>query len=261
MVASLEGLANPAQCVNDLLERGYGLTNFIIPNLVERVFSGWTKFAGEDQVYKNCWTADKNNPDPDEGYIRRSGEQKGGGVYDHKEFFHYRPTLRTKFKVLGVDYQGYYDWLIDLDDLFRCCCESLELIGAVLDDRLPGYDFVSRISRAYLADQPVLRLLHYCEAQAANQEIAKFHADRSLLTIHVAETHPGLMLQPNSERIPYLPEEGKALVFPGRKAEALTEGKLRALNHGVVVPNDEDVLGQQRQSIVFFGHIVWDLSV
>jgi hypothetical protein len=55
------------------------------------------RFLAEPEEYKQQWTVDLNDGDPDDGYIRREG-----GNYDYKAFFHYRPRLLTELSIRNV---------------------------------------------------------------------------------------------------------------------------------------------------------------
>lgn len=228
-----------------LLKNGWALIRFFPLGIVNRVVAGFLEFLKESQEYKDVWTFDMDGKgDPDDGYIHRQG-----GLYDYKSFFHYRPHLADHLALRKVDYIRYREWLSQCFTLYYLSLWSIRKFVTELNEEIPDFGVLDRFISPRAVPQHVMRLLYY-EKKIGNGIIAKPHTDYGFLTLHVAESCTGLCIGPNM--LPYIPEEGKALIFPGKKAQAFTQNKLQALEHCVKKNGNTS---QNRWSIVFFSHI------
>ncbi len=219
-------------------------------------FEAFLKMPPEDRAR---WTL--GDPlDPDEGYLPRMGQaKKDGGRYDQKHAFHSRPTLLGRATEAGIDTWPHLHWLNGCGLLYTECVSLLHDIVKLLDRRLPRLALFDKVcAQEDTPDGHVLRLLHYTTLPIEDGiELGQFHIDRDFLTIHVAESHPGLILRTTLGDVLYRAQAGMALAFFGQKAESCTNGALKAMEHGIVaVKNGGGSTAQEtRRSIVFFSHI------
>lgn len=257
-------LTGTRSVATDLTTDGVGLIDFPVDALVPQVVEGWQKFLLKDQKEKLRWCfLDHGNFDdfggrfegPDDGYICRKGESRllDGESYDIKEFFHYKKALPSFLAKARVDTRAETEWLENLKVLHSKCIEEYLAITAELEAHFPGHSLLARAKRGRDFGLPTLRLICYKQAREVGEGIAKMHKDRNWLTLHLADSVRGLVYVKNGERVEYVKEPNRALVFPGKKAEKLLGSALPALNHGVEgVPES---IGERRWTVVFFGHI------
>lgn len=251
-----------------LAERGYGYLQFIPPrDLIDRVMQGWNTFLALPWEERMKWRCG-NPADWDDGYVPRTPEKHcpgcdgcaspyGGTAHDNKHFFHYRPYLPALLEHVHVDYFGHVEWLLAMQTMYKFCQHAF--CGALLelDSYDSGFCFAERFLSLTATNRHVLRLLSYNEPMLPGQVLGKAHVDRNFGTIQVYESHPALVLNLPQGRLNYVPKQNQALMFTGAKAATLTDRRLPAINHAVIVPNDFVPQAEvvPRQSIVFFGHI------
>lgn len=257
------GLQVPETIVHALNTRGYGFIPFVPPpGLIDKVLRGWNDFLKLPHTTRMKWQCG-NDKDYDDGYVSRCkgcegcAVQQAGAPQDNKHFFHYRPYLVALLEHKHVDFAQQLSWLEDLHKLYEFCRSHFLKVLEQLDSDYREFDFAKRFDALVANTQHVVRLLSYNEPMRPGQLLGKAHNDRNFGTIQVFETHPALVLNLPGGKHNYIPREGQALVFTGDKAVALTHGKLHAVNHAVIVPDDFVQEGSvtSRQSIVFFGHI------
>lgn len=207
---------------------------------ISHVVRGWHRFLNSNDTDE--WVFDyEGEGDPDDGYIRRSGNG-----HDFKHFFHYRPRLWQLLHRHNISLTPECElWLEACDGLYRACEHLLYQTLADIDAELPGLYLEQRAREHGIH---VLRLLRYDATSQRGGVIAKPHLDKSLMTIHVADSHPGLRFGDSKQL--HCPEGGEVCCFPGKKAELVTAGTLTALEHCVT----DEYPGEERWSIVFFGH-------
>ncbi|OGZ97123.1 MAG: hypothetical protein A3J10_00060 [Candidatus Sungbacteria bacterium RIFCSPLOWO2_02_FULL_54_10] len=238
----------------ELVACGKVVIPFPTQALVPPVIEGWRRFVDEPEKYKIGWTARLKGEirrRPSSGWTRRDGTQRDDGVYDDKkQIFHFHPLLIPWLAKHAVEYTKYTHWLhLHVPRLYDACRATARTYAAALDAVLPGYSFYDRLCEEDSECLHRLRLLAYDEETAAG----KGHFDISFLTIHIAESHPGLRM--GDERTLFVARPGEALLFFGEKAERLTSGKVKASWHEVT---DERPAGDtsSRCSAIYFGHIV-----
>lgn len=251
------------------IQNGYALVPMKVAALVRRVFAGLHRFLAEPQEYKNQWTFDHKKPgDPDTGYVWREG-----GEYDKKQFFHYRPDLVAKLTdriSRKFKFNHHAEWLQDCELLFRRAEQQVGFIAGILTHHtaFAGHTLPELLRAA--KDDHVLRLLAYDRVDDGGL-MAKPHADRDFLTLHLADTFPGLVGIVRNKEVLLETRATRAIIFPGSKMAKLTEGKVPALIHKVIERREKE-LGHSpeqrknggvpkpcRNSAVFFSHINLDL--
>lgn len=246
-------LKEPAQI---FVERGLVVIPFRWSDLVPGIIQSFGQFVALPEEEKAKWRVDipdEEDPDKraDHGYIRTQGEQKeSGGVYDRKTIFHYRPFLWQFYRIEDLPAFA-KEWLAICQQLYLRCLHTIQQFATALDAALPGYSFASRSRSEYALAKNVLRLLLYDLLKSGETVIAQPHRDRNDLTIHLAESHPGLYFTDTEKQYEVFPDT--ALLFPGKHMEARTGGQIRALRHEVREENIAPTI--QRWSIVFFGRM------
>ena len=123
-----------------------------------------------------------------------------------------------------------------------------------LDERMPNYGFLERMFAG--EHGAMTRLLRYmCDGESPG--IAQRHRDRDFLTIHVRSDRKGLWLADKNDVIVPDAQETRTnsvLMFFGRKAWEMTEGKIKGIVHGVTDTTFGDSLRFPRHTIVTFLH-------
>lgn len=229
------------------------------PDALQTVFGGFENFLAMPSEERRRWTFGDPN-DPDDGYLPRMGQaRREGGYHDRKHAFHYRPNLIPLAQKAGVDLWTHLHWINGCKIVYDACAEALRNIVRQLDLRLPRLELAAKI-REQETDYGghVLRLLHYSTLPIKEgAELGKFHTDRSFLTLHVAESHPGLILRTNKSDLLYRAQPDRVLAFFGKKAEYGSAGVLKAVEHGIVAVAGAhgQPVSEPRRSIVFFSHI------
>ncbi len=234
--------------VIELIEKGYVIVNTPsgLADLQEKILKGADRFFNMSQEEKDLYRIE-TTAIPNIGYVLRNKEAKEkGGIFDRKEYLHYqKDTFEYLMAYASVRPRAADDELFQrVANLDTFLAATTRKVAMFLDELLPGYDFTTKTKKGRRLN--VMRLLGYMPDEAI---AAQGHEDISFLTEHFDESHKGLMLGKNLD-IPYRSEPGKALLFFGKKAEAICP-KLKAMHHGVIqVPDTDD----PRRSIVGFGH-------
>jgi isopenicillin N synthase-like dioxygenase len=157
-----------------------------------------------------------------------------GYSYDHKDVFHVSPGLSSRLVESGVAPQKYEAWLSALNDLYDKCLD----LGIKATDEIatayPSLTISGRVEKATRQGSHVLRLLHYHMKKREGGLIGLGHKDDSFLTIHVADNFPGLKVGEEGNTCLAPACRDVALIYPGKKAERVTNGDIRALWHEIV---------------------------
>lgn len=230
---------------------------FRASNLKKAVMDGFFKFLTQTPC-KRAWTIyDPAQGEPDLGYLPRRGKANHdtpGATYDRKHLFHYRPDLLDELTRRGIPFRSELPWIKACGELFKACQGALnQFIDEQISPRFPQTPFRSLTEGA---DRPgaegrnILRLIVYFPAPSAvpGTLIAKPHQDRSAFTLHVDENEPGL----HTGKTLWQTSQSQALIFPGKKAWSLTQGKLAPLTHHVEVTSSTSA--KRRTAIVYFAH-------
>ena len=193
---------------------------------------------------------------PDDGCIRRDGDDGKGKLRDYKYFFHYRPELLNLLAAQGVhptaQQRTWLNWLHVLYQIGLC---TMQINLGTLDAVMPGYNFGYGLHRP----QHRLRLLRYDLPLEREKGaiIGQQHADKSFFTLHMMDSREGLRLyrEGKDDEHPrlYYPVKNHVLWFPGAAVENYTGGRLRAMYHDVVETDPTQPAG--RWSVVMFFRI------
>ncbi len=246
------------EATGTLIDEGHVRINFPVDELIAPVVDGWLEFLALPPEVKNRWNVG-DPADPDDGLVIRRGEDRhanAGDKYDNKSVFQYKGIRRlgSLLEHHGVHYdQKLYTWLMNLQSLHSHCLRCIRNFGNELDTLMPGFDFAGGIERATLQDIHCLGLLHYSEPQKIGDVVAKHHVDRNFITVHLDESHKGLLVRNSGKAcFTYAKKPQEVLAFTGAKAEIMTGGKLRFVPHEVRAT--EQFVGKNRWAVIFFGH-------
>ncbi len=191
----------------------------------------------------------QTNGDP--GYRLRS---RSAGRED-KEYFHIYPYIPDLIKRDGNI--GFVEENSVLKDFFRYSVDVQRVahefaltIGREIGKEVP--ELLELINNGKV--QSVLRLLHYTNDEKTDI-IASQHFDRSLYTLHLYESGPGLEFMNWDMQWTDAPiAEGKTVIFSGYRMEVMTKDKFQKTWHRVARKDDV----RDRLSMVLF---VWTDAV
>lgn len=221
-----------------------------ITNLIAKA-DPWREFCRLPLETKQLFEFLNHQKDADPGYRHRS---KAGGRED-KEYFHIYPNT---FDLIEKDGNA---------DLVRSSLALQDFFEYATNVQRVAHDFAIQIGREMGKDLPellklieggelrsVLRLLHYTN-DVHTDVIAAQHFDRSLYTLHLYESGPGLQFLNWDMQWQDAPIDiGKTVIFNGYRMEQLTQGRLQKTWHRVI--RRENV--KDRVSMVLF---VWSNAV
>jgi len=213
---------------------------------IQFVIDDFKKLVNSPLEFRSKWQIDVDNDgDPDDGLIERNG-----GEHDHKFFFHYKDPKRIipfmKYRL--SDFAKWEMFFRRLEALHTSLMSSMHDFVVSFDQNHLKYKIIDRIRKQSKETRGVLRLLYY---KPGLEELARDHYDQSLFTFHVADSHPGLVINKNYQDV-YEPKDGNLLLFPGIKAKIVSNGRIKNVLHGVV--NNDLPPNKSRWSIVFFYH-------
>jgi hypothetical protein len=250
------------ECAREFIEKGSVVLNIPYSAYYARgVAAGFENFLNQvSPLDREDWSfnvGDNEDPDkaPDDGFIPRHGERRllSGGRYDDKFVFHYRPRLMDLLLDRNINLKPWRSWLSYCDRLYRICLRAEQEFISTVEEVMPGYGLLDCFTDPSVEDAHVIRIIKYAERGVEDPLIlGKRHFDRNFLTGCVGESHPGLRIYPSGdEPVSYIAQPDQVLVFPGKKFETITSGKVKALAHDIV--NQTPGLSS-RWSVIFFGH-------
>lgn len=232
-----------------------------IAKMITEFFCKFTKLPKE---MRKAWEFDVGMiGKPDTGYLRRDDAEA-------KHFLHHHYFLKDLLAHRNVLYTDFKPLLDCLESVHRYAEGRVKEFAKALDIVLPEYEFFERLSTYEASMQSVFRALQYDHCRVELEETAESHEDQSLFTLAFYETHKGLYLKTLKNL--YQPEEGRALIFGGKKVQLITGGKetfvekdgfrlpkieggiIQALTHGVISLPSLYGDDYERQSGVLFTH-------
>lgn len=196
-----------------------------------RTAQPWRDFCALPQDIKNKMQLTNNPLDTETGYKFRS---RAEGRED-KEYFHAYPNLLELAEEAGLASQlestpalrDFFKYAVDIQGPINNF--ALE-IGRKLGESIP--ELAELIDTGKL--RSVLRFLHYTNDDVA-EVIAAQHFDRSLYTLHLYESGPGLQFMNWDMQWRDAPIDiGNTVVFSGYRLEQLTKGEIQKTWHRVV---------------------------
>lgn len=256
------------QAAEDLLAYGYAAIQFPVSRhqIEKKIIDPFSALTALPERDRRKWCFDfSDNQRPDHGLVRRGSREQD----DEKFFFHWRFADEPKRQLpqllnyRGVSVAPYKPWFQSMNRLCGKALLAIEQVALGLDQVCPefappGKSFAGELRTTAAMRQHVLRLLKY-DAKPKQNDLADAHHDFSFLTVAIYESAPGLWKgDPNN---PHHAEPGWALLFPGRKMEwftggriensVVTRGRIQALPHGVLSPTEAIT----RFAAVFFSHV------
>ncbi len=211
----------------------------------------WNNFCKLPRELKEKFSFLNQQKETDIGYFWRS---KSEGRED-KEYFHIYPNMREMIQADGLDdlvesnpvLKEFFDYT---DRVYESVHNFALSIGSEMGKEIPGLARLVRDRKI----RSVLRLLHYTNTDDT-EVIATQHFDRSLYTLHLYESAPGLQFLNYDMKWTDAPvSNGQTVVFSGYRIEKLSDEDLQKTWHRVVK------VGAQRDriSLVLF---VWTDAV
>lgn len=222
-----------------LLRQGFAVLEIGDCTLEEEafpVFAGLRHLRSLDPAEMRRWEVDRSlgrPTDPDDGLILRRADLTNPASHDarpadNKNVFMFRPQLRgwlaQRGLGLGSDWDPFWDsqW-----SLWYSMYLIAQKVGYELD-ALTGWRYGILGGLLRTVGETKLRSQTYIDRRSdASDQIAKPHPDRSCLTVHLLEDHPGLTIRPDgtpaSERL--VPAtRGRVVVFAGTQLQIMTGG-------------------------------------
>ena len=259
------------QHIQTLIEDGCAYIDPIDPEgliaLTEAAMDSWKWFCELPFEIKTLFTLDRYLTNPDNGYISRlTGVNPGSGKQgDPKQYFHYRPDEWTSM-LREIEKHNIQDaeTALKLRTWFDQCFMLYEQSESMYFDTLFGIceELGIWLPKAQIKKESrmlsSLRFLCY-ESVHEGAVLAKDHPDRSLFTMHHAETKPGMSFEVNGKRVPFESKHNRPFMFPGEKAACLFPAStplMSSINHGVTQLDDSP---DKRYAIVSFWHLNVDV--
>lgn len=246
--------------INDLLGQGYATLSMDLSSIMPFVFKEFGRLTEEPDAFRQKWLIDRSafrNPEqgPDDGLMVTKGEINpfNGDRFDNKFKLQIKRDVPTILKYRNA-VGGYQDFLDACMVVHEKCVHTMFDLAKELDKMFPGFKFLDLMNTNNAMGLHTLRLLSYDRPSVTEGDIvAAKHVDRDGFTLHLDESRPGLCIIPTSTgvEIPYIPNKGEVLVFPGGKAP-LFKPRFEALDH--LVRDREATTAEKRRSAVFFGH-------
>lgn len=252
--------------VATLLEQGYCLielpapVRIVLPSAAAQ-FQHFLDETRAEEGRQRRWMFALSDPDdPDEGLLERTG-----WTGDEKSVFNYKEGLHSV-----AEWRFGVDGLTKIEQAFLSSCAQLHgaLLSCALDvaraidagAQVPEVSFLAEVEAATRTpaawSRHMLRHLFYPPRADGEMRRAGVHRDRSLFTLHLGD-RGGYLYTPDTHGMTQKIEVplGMAAVFFGRKAEHVSQGKLRALPHGSSAQP-----GETRRATVFFVHANLELQ-
>lgn len=192
----------------------------------------WRAFCGLPQELKEQMVFPNNPLDATgTGYFLRSKKE---GRED-KEYFHAYGNMFELARGIGKDkmlernqvLKGFFSYAVNVHDKAR---ELALAIGRQVGENVP--ELIGLIDTGRI--NSLLRFLHYTNDDKTDV-IAAQHFDRSLYTLHLYESAPGLQFLDWDMQWSDAPiGSGKTVVFNGYRLEQLTKGEAQKTWHRVV---------------------------
>jgi len=237
--------------------------------VISEADKSWRAFCDQPPGHRELFTVRHKDDDPaegpDNGYVPKGdylplkdAHENEHVVQDTKLYFHYRPFIaRLLRRRKGFSHTEEY-LLNSAGLLYRKLEQEILRIGQALDNVLPGFQVAEGL-RANAHPEPfghVLRYLLYKKAEEAGEELARGHTDRCAITLHVADSRPGLVVYlGGGEQFLVETQPDTLILFFGKRLSVRTNGRVRSLNHRVISPADASRPTNQRTCTVLFAHV------
>ncbi len=216
---------------------------FVLPINLKSMIANFQLLIEEPHSYRLPWAIQLfGEGEPETGLVEKIADTKSS---DQKWFLHYKPRLLDNLIERRITFARHGGLLRQCHCLYNALAETAERQLIELDHQFPELDIQRRLTQWPEAERYILRLLFY---KTGTPVLAHPHVDRSFMTFHVAESHPGLIL--GEKATAYETRMDTVLAFPGIKAALLTNDLIPAMKHAVIATNNDP-----RWAIVFFTHL------
>lgn len=228
-----------------LLQKGYAVIKYpLITQYNNNLLQTFKEFQAQPMEFRMKWNTSFPPTDKgrETGFIPWKGMDSNGGFYDNKESFMYRNNIRSLIgnQISTEESMMYYAFIHQFDQLLTQFLALTDLITTQLDIVVPGYNLNQKFMSPEAQNYHSIRLVDYkIDTPMGMQELgardsASEHYDRDGLTIQCFETDPGLIITGNDGKdFEYASEPDSIAIFPGRKMEHITGGKIKAVKHRV----------------------------
>lgn len=219
-------------------------------NLAKPIFTGLRRMRGLSDRGKDRWRIDRSlgKPvDPDDGLLKRRADIKNPGAFDknrkpdNKNVFMNRRQTRAWLAQNGVGTGRRWKAFWEAQDKLWTIGWDIALgVGREID-RQTDWKFGIEEGLLKTVGETKLRSQMYLGGREDDPDtIAGDHTDRSCITVHLCEDHPGLVIMPGGERIHIPASPGRVIVFAGSQMTKMTNGAIKALLHGACLVDTVD---------------------
>ena len=245
-------LSNTMKILGEIKRNGFVELKAPISDMVAKAMIDFKKFLNLEVSERKQWTFDVDRVlNPQIGYVPREGavNPMTGHPYDFKDVFHYDPSLPGRATERGLNVSDWREWLDILERLYgeeeMLCRQALK----ELEMENPKLHAEGRVRK--IGNTHVLRLLHYHMKVGDTGVLGRGHIDEWLFTVNLGENAPGLKVGEPGNTHFIKRGTDTVILYPGRKAERLTDGALKALYHEIVgaQPNQNS---DDRFAVTFF---------
>ncbi len=206
--------------------------------------------------------------EPDLGlFLREKGHPKlkprqdeiaeGRLTYDDTKFvYHHRPRVLGYYSRIPGLIERHVEFFAHISRMHGESQLLIHEIAEELDRQFPGFGLYERSLEGEW--KTVTRLLRYL-CDGPSPKMANRHRDQDFITIQQRSDRLGLWLADNNNVIQPSAEETRTdsvLIFFGRKAWAMTKGRLKGIVHGVTDTMFHDEVRKPRHTAVSFGHAI-----
>lgn len=225
----------------------------VSPEVIQAAVVGFFEFLKLSQPDKEQFAFDMKHDEKDRGMDMgyRLRTSASGDGYDDKEFFHYNHYARDRFLAEPHTPSVVHSFLQQADQVFVATLSAMQSVIRAMDVEFPGlYDKTFPLN---VQPTCVLRFLKYSQA-GEGQFLAKGHYDRSMCTIAIAESAPGLRFGTDSQHVrEVVHRPGIGLFFPGMQMTNYTSQDFPPSWHDVVQTGGRSYAPQvARWAVVFF---------
>jgi hypothetical protein len=227
------------------------------------IFTGLRRMRGLSDRGKERWRVDRSlgHPvDPDDGLLVRRPGIKNPGAYDaakkadQKNVFMYRLQSRAWLAQIQVGTGKRWNAFWAAQKRLWLTAWDIALGLAYELDQQTGSEFGIHEGLISNAGETVLRSQMYLGGREDDPDtIASDHFDRSCITVHLCEDHPGLIIAPNGTRLLVPASPGRVIVFAGSQMKEMTNGLIGPLLHGacMVDTGEQPWPGGRCMSVLF----------
>lgn len=225
----------------------------VSPNHIQKAVNSFFAFLALPQADKNRFAFDVKFDERDRGMDLgyRLRTSSSGDGYDDKEFFHYNHYARDRFSSQAVIPPALNTFLLQAEEVYTSTLHAMRSVIRVLDTEFTG--LYEKTFPSNVEPTCVLRFLKYNQA-GEGQFLAKGHYDRSMCTIAIAESAPGLRFGTDSDHVrEVVHRAGIGLFFPGMQMAYYTSQDFPPAWHDVVQKGGQSYAPQvARWAVVFF---------